>query len=145
MPSCRTRSRSRRRSRRPPPPTISQFIVDAGREPADKRAVLRALIRGATDFKNAIIFCNRKRDVATLERSLSKHGFNAGALHGDMDQRSRTQTLDDFRKDKLKLLVASDVAARGLDIRPSATSSISTCRPTPRTTSTASAAPAAPG
>ena len=96
--------------------TISQYIVEAGREPADKRAVLRALIRGATDFKNAIIFCNRKRDVATLERSLSKHGFNAGALHGDMDQRSRTQTLDDFRKDKLKLLVASDVAARGLDI-----------------------------
>ena len=96
--------------------TISQYIVNAGREPADKRAVLRALIRGATDFKNAIIFCNRKRDVATLERSLSKHGFNAGALHGDMDQRSRTQTLDDFRKDKLKLLVASDVAARGLDI-----------------------------
>jgi superfamily II DNA/RNA helicase len=84
--------------------------------PSDKRAVLRALIRGATDFKNAIIFSNRKRDVATLERSLSKHGFNAGALHGDMDQRSRTQTLDDFRKGKLTLLVASDVAARGLDI-----------------------------
>ena len=78
--------------------------------------MLRALIRGATDFKNAIIFCNRKRDVATLQRSLAKHGFNAGALHGDMDQRSRTQTLDDFRKDKLTLLVASDVAARGLDI-----------------------------
>ena len=96
--------------------TITQAIVEAGREPADKRAVLRALIRGATDFKNAIIFCNRKRDVATLERSLNKHGFNAGGLHGDMDQRSRTQTLDDFRKDKLTLLVASDVAARGLDI-----------------------------
>jgi len=96
--------------------TITQGLVEAGREPADKRAVLRALIRGATDFKNAIIFCNRKRDVATLERSLAKHGFNAGGLHGDMDQRSRTQTLDDFRKDKLKLLVASDVAARGLDI-----------------------------
>ena len=51
--------------------------------------------------------------VATLQRSLARHGFNAGALHGDMDQRSRTQTLDDFRKDKLTLLVASDVAARG--------------------------------
>ena len=96
--------------------TISQYIVSSGREPVDKRAVLRALIRGATDFKNAIIFSNRKRDVATLQRSLSKHGFNAGGLHGDMDQRSRTQTLDDFRKDKLTLLVASDVAARGLDI-----------------------------
>jgi superfamily II DNA/RNA helicase len=96
--------------------TISQHIVSSGREPVDKRAVLRALIRGAEDFKNAIIFCNRKRDVATLERSLSKHGFNAGALHGDMDQRARTTTLDDFRKGKLTLLVASDVAARGLDI-----------------------------
>jgi len=96
--------------------TISQYIVESGREPVDKRAVLRALIRGATDFKNAIIFCNRKRDVATLERSLTKHGFNAGALHGDMDQRSRTATLDGFRQGKLTLLVASDVAARGLDI-----------------------------
>jgi superfamily II DNA/RNA helicase len=96
--------------------TISQHIVSSGREPVDKRAVLRALIRGASDFKNAIIFANRKRDVATLQRSLSKHGFNAGALHGDMDQRSRMQTLDDFRKGKLTLLVASDVAARGLDI-----------------------------
>ena len=96
--------------------TVSQYLVQAGREPADKRAVLRALIRGATDFKNAIIFCNRKRDVATLQRSLARHGFNVGALHGDMDQRSRTATLDDFRKDKLTLLVASDVAARGLDI-----------------------------
>jgi superfamily II DNA/RNA helicase len=96
--------------------TISQYIVSSGREPVDKRAVLRALIRGATDFKNAIIFSNRKRDVATLQRSLAKHGFNAGALHGDMDQRSRMQTLDDFRKGKLTLLVASDVAARGLDI-----------------------------
>ena len=96
--------------------TISQYIVESGREPVDKRAVLRSLIRGATDFKNAIIFCNRKRDVATLERSLTKHGFNAGALHGDMDQRSRTATLDGFRQGKLTLLVASDVAARGLDI-----------------------------
>jgi superfamily II DNA/RNA helicase len=96
--------------------TIKQQLAPSGREPVDKRAVLRALIREATDFKNAIIFCNRKRDVATLQRSLEKHGFNAGALHGDMDQRSRTQTLDDFRQDKLKILVASDVAARGLDI-----------------------------
>jgi superfamily II DNA/RNA helicase len=96
--------------------TISQRLATSGREPVDKRAVLRALIRGATDFKNAIIFCNRKRDVATLHRSLAKHGFSVGALHGDMDQRSRMATLDDFRKDKLTLLVASDVAARGLDI-----------------------------
>ncbi|MBN9023402.1 MAG: DEAD/DEAH box helicase [Rhizobiales bacterium] len=96
--------------------TVSQYIVSAGREAADKRAVLRKLIREATDLTNAIVFCNRKRDVAILHRSLQRHGFNAGALHGDMDQRSRTQTLDDFRKDKLTLLIASDVAARGLDI-----------------------------
>jgi superfamily II DNA/RNA helicase len=96
--------------------TIKQQLAPSGREPVDKRAVLRALLRGAADFKNAIVFCNRKRDVATLQRSLAKHGFNVGALHGDMDQRSRTQTLDDFRKDKLTILVASDVAARGLDI-----------------------------
>lgn len=96
--------------------TIKQQLVASGREPVDKRAVLRTLLRGADDFKNAIIFCNRKRDVAILQRSLSKHGFNAGALHGDMDQHARMQTLDEFRKDKLAILVASDVAARGLDI-----------------------------
>jgi superfamily II DNA/RNA helicase len=96
--------------------TISQYIVQSGREPVDKRAALRALIRGADNFKNAIIFCNRKRDVATLQRSLAKHGFSVGALHGDMEQRARTATLDDFRQDRIKLLVASDVAARGLDI-----------------------------
>ncbi len=54
--------------------------------------------------------------MAILQRSLQRHGFSAGALHGDMDQRSRMATLDDFRKDRLTLLVASDVAARGLDI-----------------------------
>jgi len=96
--------------------TIKQSLVNSSKEPVDKRAVLRTLIRNAEDFKNAIIFCNRKRDVATLQRSLSKHGFSVGALHGDMDQRSRMATLDDFRKDRLTLLVASDVAARGLDI-----------------------------
>jgi superfamily II DNA/RNA helicase len=96
--------------------TVSQFLVESGREPVDKRAVLRAVLKEAADFKNAIIFCNRKRDVATLHRSLTRHGFNAGALHGDMDQRSRMQTLDGFRKGDITLLVASDVAARGLDI-----------------------------
>jgi superfamily II DNA/RNA helicase len=66
--------------------------------------------------KNAIIFCNRKRDVAILLKSLQKHGFNAGALHGDMDQMSRMATLDAFREGRITLLAASDVAARGLDI-----------------------------
>jgi superfamily II DNA/RNA helicase len=80
-----------------------------------KRDLLRNLIRGQT-IQNGIIFCNRKRDVAVLHKSLVKHGFNAGALHGDMDQRSRTETLDKFRNGEITLLAASDVAARGLDI-----------------------------
>ncbi len=96
--------------------TIDQRLVKVSSSPEDKRSVLRQLIRGETGLKNAIIFCNRKRDVATLARSLERHGFSAGALHGDMDQKSRTETLDAFKTDKLMLLVASDVAARGLDI-----------------------------
>jgi superfamily II DNA/RNA helicase len=80
-----------------------------------KREILRELIHTG-NVKNAIIFCNRKRDVAVLHKSLSKHGFNAGALHGDMDQKSRMETLDKFRSGEIMLLAASDVAARGLDI-----------------------------
>ncbi len=80
-----------------------------------KREVLRGLIRDL-DVKNAIIFSNYKRDVAILLKSLLKHGFNAGALHGDMDQTSRMATLDKFRSGEIALLAASDVAARGLDI-----------------------------
>jgi len=96
--------------------TIEQKLVKTGGKPAEKRASLRAQIDSADNLTNAIIFCNRKRDIATLTRSLVKHGYDAGALHGDMDQRSRTETLNTFRAGKLKLLIASDVAARGLDI-----------------------------
>ena len=96
--------------------TIEQILLKVGRTPAEKRAALRDQIRAAKDLKNAIIFCNRKRDVATVARSLERHGFDAGALHGDMDQKSRTETLDRFRAGSLAILVASDVAARGLDI-----------------------------
>jgi superfamily II DNA/RNA helicase len=96
--------------------TVTQRLVKTSSEAEDKRQVLRSLIQGAEDLKNAIVFCNRKRDVATLFRSLQKHGFNVGSLHGDMDQHSRMATLDSFRKGTLTLLVASDVAARGLDI-----------------------------
>ena len=82
-----------------------------------KRHVLRELMRSeAGTVKNAIIFCNRKRDVAVLHKSLVKHGFNAGALHGDLDQRQRMATLEAFRKGEITYLAASDVAARGLDI-----------------------------
>ena len=77
---------------------------------------MRRLIRSAEGLKNAIIFCNRKRDVATLHRSLIRHGFSVLALHGDMDQPARTAALEQFRKGEVTLLVASDVAARGLDI-----------------------------
>ncbi len=77
---------------------------------------MRRLIRSAEGLKNAIIFCNRKRDVATLHRSLLRHGFSVQALHGDMDQPARMAALEQFRKGEVTLLVASDVAARGLDI-----------------------------
>jgi superfamily II DNA/RNA helicase len=96
--------------------TIEQRSVRVPSSPEDKRAALRALIRAEDGLTNAIIFCNRKRDVATLARSLERHGFSAGGLHGDMDQKSRTETLDAFKNNRLTLLVASDVAARGLDI-----------------------------
>src|ERR1700704_4900172 len=95
---------------------VAQFQIGVGREPHDKREMLRRLLRDATDLKNAIIFCNRKREVALLYKSLQKHGFAVGALHGDMDQSARTAALDQFRKGEIPLLVASDVAARGLDI-----------------------------
>ena len=96
--------------------TIKQrFAFCASAEDYDKREILRDLIK-TLEVRNAIIFCNRKRDVAILHKSLIKHGFNAGALHGDMDQSSRTATLDKFRSGEIALLAASDVAARGLDI-----------------------------
>ncbi len=96
-----------------PAQTVTQGLAVVPGE--DKREALRRLIR-TENLKNALIFCNRKRDVDVLFKSLSKHGFSAAALHGDMPQSKRTETLDAFRHDKVRLLVASDVAARGLDI-----------------------------
>src|SRR6188472_1501024 len=96
--------------------TITQLLVATGRDPHEKRDTLRRLIRSVESFKNAIIFCNRKREVAQLHRSLLRHKFNATALHGDMDQPARTAALDRFRRGEAELLIASDVAARGLDI-----------------------------
>ncbi|MDB5371904.1 MAG: helicase, partial [Belnapia sp.] len=81
----------------------------------DKREALRRLIR-REDVQTALIFCNRKVEVDVLYKSLKRHGFSVGALHGDMDQPTRFATLNKFKANELQLLVCSDVAARGLDI-----------------------------
>src|SRR6056297_2618735 len=102
--------------------TIDQFVrhvkparKDAG--PSTKRDVLRRLVRSEGDeLTNGIVFCNRKVDVDVVAKSLKKHGFDAAPIHGDLDQSQRTRTLDGFRAGDLKILVASDVAARGLDV-----------------------------
>ncbi|WP_374544986.1 DEAD/DEAH box helicase [Rhodoblastus sp.] len=95
--------------------TITQALV-ASHGGGDKRETLRRLLRSAEGLKNAIVFCNRKRDVAIVFKSLEKHGFPVGALHGDMDQPARMASLDAFKNGAVDILVCSDVAARGLDI-----------------------------
>ncbi|HYM31669.1 MAG TPA: DEAD/DEAH box helicase [Candidatus Cybelea sp.] len=97
-----------------PAALVQQFLVSVTRD--NKRDVLRQLIR-SENVKNALIFCNRKRDVDILAKSLLKHGLDAAALHGDMAQSSRMETLARFKAGELALLVCSDVAARGLDIQ----------------------------
>jgi len=97
-----------------PATTVVQGLVTI--EPEEKREALRRLIR-SQDVRNAIIFCNRKRDVDILAKSLLKHKFDAAALHGDMPQSKRTETLGRFKAGEIRLLVASDVAARGLDVQ----------------------------
>ena len=103
-----------------PPATAAQTIHQhiariPSSDPKVKRIALRALV-GMAHVKNGIVFCNRKSEVDVVAKSLRSHGFDASAIHGDLDQSVRTRTLDSFRKGELKLLVASDVAARGLDI-----------------------------
>jgi superfamily II DNA/RNA helicase len=96
---------------------ITQEVVEIPANDWAKREALRRLIREAEPtLKNAIVFCNRKRDVDVVAKSLAKHGFDAAPIHGDLDQSLRTKTLDKFRAGELKILVASDVAARGLDV-----------------------------
>lgn len=95
--------------------TVKQSMVVVAAEPWLKRDVLRRLIT-TEPVENALVFCNRKRDVDLLNKSLLKHGFNAAALHGDMTQPVRLDTLQAFRDGKTQILVASDVAARGLDL-----------------------------
>jgi len=102
--------------------TIEQAVVmfkasRRDRAAKEKRNTLRALIEAEGDkCSNAIIFCNRKSDVDIVAKSLKKHGLDAEPIHGDLDQSRRTATLDQFREGKLRFLVASDVAARGLDV-----------------------------
>ncbi len=100
-----------------PPATVASTVAQhlALVREHDKREALRRLLR-TEDVKNALVFCNRKRDVDILCKSLLRHGFNAGQLHGDMSQPKRTETLERFKQGELKLLVCSDVAARGIDI-----------------------------
>jgi superfamily II DNA/RNA helicase len=87
------------------------------REGSEKRKLLRHLIdQEGEKCTNAIIFCNRKTDVDICAKSLKKYGYNAAPIHGDLDQSQRMKTLDEFREGNLRFLVASDVAARGLDV-----------------------------
>ena len=110
-----------------PPATAAELVTQGlivvshkdGRKPGggqkEKREMLRQLIRRESP-RNALIFCNRKRDVDIVQRSLNRHGFEASRLHGDMVQSLRMETLGKFKTGEIKLLVCSDVAARGLDI-----------------------------
>ena len=93
--------------------TVAQHVVWTDRK--SKRQVLRNLLL-VEQVKNAVIFCNRKRDISTLVTSLKKHEYTAVALHGDMTQSARLDALQKFKDGYVPLLIASDVAARGLDI-----------------------------
>ena len=96
--------------------TITQYVTHCpSNEDTVKRAVLRSIIK-ARSTDQGIVFCNRKTEVDIVAKSLASHGFDAAPIHGDLPQSQRTATLDRFRNKELKLLVASDVAARGLDI-----------------------------
>jgi superfamily II DNA/RNA helicase len=96
-----------------PAETVIQSLVVVPER--DKRKALRTLLQ-SEDVENALIFCNRKKDVDLLNRSLRRYHFSSAALHGDMAQSSRTETLAAFKAGDIKLLVATDVAGRGLDI-----------------------------
>ena len=102
--------------------TITQSVImfkasRKDREGTEKRALLRGMIESeAENCTNAIIFCNRKMDVDVVAKSMQKYGLDAAPIHGDLDQSKRMETLDNFRSGALRFLVASDVAARGLDV-----------------------------
>jgi superfamily II DNA/RNA helicase len=96
--------------------TVEHSFFRCSGHDAEKRAAFRALL-DSEDVKNALVFCNRKRDVDILAKSLRKHGYSAAPLHGDMAQSARTETLEAFKAGKITYLVATDVAGRGIDIQ----------------------------
>ncbi len=95
---------------------IEQTIIKIDGGPKEKREALRQIMDGEGEIQSAILFCNRKKDVDILYKSLDVHGYSTAALHGDMVQSARAETLQNFKDGKVKLLCCSDVAARGLDI-----------------------------
>jgi superfamily II DNA/RNA helicase len=95
---------------------ITQWVVPVKGQAFEKRKVVRQLLRGE-DVRTAIIFCNRKTTVRELNKSLQGHGFKSGEIHGDMDQSARIAELERFKNGDINILVASDVAARGLDVK----------------------------
>jgi superfamily II DNA/RNA helicase len=99
-----------------PAETVEHFLVYCSGKDFEKREALRNII-ASEEVKNALVFCNRKRDVDVLAKSLKTHGFSAAGLHGDMVQSMRTETLESFKAGKITYLVATDVAGRGIDIQ----------------------------
>ncbi|MBB4616881.1 DEAD/DEAH box helicase [Sphingomonas abaci] len=95
---------------------ITQWVVPVPAQSFEKRKRLRQLL-GQDEVRTAIIFCNRKTTVRELNKSLKQHGFRSGEIHGDMEQPQRLAELDLFKRGDINILVASDVAARGLDIK----------------------------
>jgi superfamily II DNA/RNA helicase len=95
---------------------ITQYVVPVKGQGFEKRKVVRQLL-GGEDVRTAIIFCNRKTTVRELNKSLKEHGFSSGEIHGDMDQSARIAELERFKNGDINILVASDVAARGLDVK----------------------------
>jgi superfamily II DNA/RNA helicase len=93
---------------------IEQRLVETKAD--KKRDALKDLLR-ADEVKNAIVFCNRKTTVRELASSLRRAGFAAGQIQGDMEQAERIAEFDRFKRDEINILVASDVAARGLDVK----------------------------
>ena len=92
---------------------VEQFLVKTS--PKQKREVLGKILK-QDDVQNAFVFCNRKRDIGDLNRWLQNKGYAAQEMHGDLPQKHRTDTLEKFKNGEVKLLVCSDVAARGIDV-----------------------------